>query len=230
MKLFELAQNKTLNPKLWDGIKLKTSVQDKLSEIADEFIEFIDVPNMEIEDIVITGSNANYNWTQSSDIDLHIIVDLKQFAKVCSDFTDDFFADKKALWNERHKAKIYGHVVEVYVQDSHEKHIASGVYSILNNKWVVKPQEKKVNIDDTNIKAKVKQIIDEINDVIETKGSYDAADELWEKIRKFRRAGLSRGGEYSTENLVFKKLRQAGYLDKLSQYKRDAKTEELTLK
>ena len=42
------------------------------------------------------------------------------------------------------------------------------------------------------------------------------ADHLMERIRKYRRAGLSQNGIYSTENLVFKTLRRNDYLKKLS--------------
>jgi hypothetical protein len=36
-----------------------------------------------------------------------------------------------------------------------------------------------------------------------------------EKLRRFRTCGLEKGGDYSSENLVFKILRRNGYLDKL---------------
>jgi len=39
---------------------------------------------------------------------------------------------------------------------------------------------------------------------------------LKHKIKTMRQSGLRAMGEYSLENLVFKKLRNEGYLDKLS--------------
>lgn len=230
MKLLEFAYNKTLNPKLWQGTSLKNSVRAKLKEIAEEFTQFIDVSGMKIDDVILTGSNANYNWTSSSDIDLHLVVDLDQFAKICKDFTDDFFTDKKALWNERHKANIYGHTVEVYVQDTKEKHIASGVYSLKTNKWLTKPKHSKPDVDNDAVDTKVEQLKDEIDDVVKTKSSHQAAEKLWDKIKQLRKTGLSKNGEHSVENLTFKKLRSQGYLDKLSKYKQNAKTEQLSLR
>ena len=50
-----------------------------------------------------------------------------------------------------------------------------------------------------------------------------------EKLRLFRQSGLEDGGEFSTENLVFKGLRHSGYLDKLVDMKKEAITNELTL-
>jgi len=40
-----------------------------------------------------------------------------------------------------------------------------------------------------------------------------------ERIRKFRQAGLEKGGQYSVENLAFKLLRRNDYLQKLSSLK-----------
>jgi hypothetical protein len=36
------------------------------------------------------------------------------------------------------------------------------------------------------------------------------------KLCKFRQSGLEKGGEFSTENLAFKLLRRAGYMEKLA--------------
>ena len=41
-------------------------------------------------------------------------------------------------------------------------------------------------------------------------------EKMREKLRKFRKAGLDTGGEFSVENLSFKVLRRNGYLKKLS--------------
>ena len=36
-----------------------------------------------------------------------------------------------------------------------------------------------------------------------------------DKLKKYRTCGLEKGGEYSTENMVFKILRRNGYIEKL---------------
>ena len=48
--------------------------------------------------------------------------------------------------------------------------------------------------------------------------SLELLNALKKKLRDMRSAGVSKGGEYSLENLVFKELRNKGYLDKLSKY------------
>ena len=64
-----------LNPKLWDGLELKPEVKEKLNEIAEAFKEYLDIPEDAILDIRITGSSASYNYTEYSDLDLHLIID-----------------------------------------------------------------------------------------------------------------------------------------------------------
>jgi predicted nucleotidyltransferase len=81
-------------------------------------------------DVQLTGSLANYNYTEYSDLDTHIIIDFKQI-------NDDEELVKKALdgarfvWNQRHDIVIKGHDVELYIQDESEQHTASGLYSLL---------------------------------------------------------------------------------------------------
>ena len=62
--------------KIFNGEDLKPEVSEKLLEIADAFIEFLEVPTDAIKDVVITGSMVSYNYTQYSDIDLHLKVDI----------------------------------------------------------------------------------------------------------------------------------------------------------
>ena len=55
-------------------------------------------------------------------------------------------------------------------------------------------------------------------------------EQLKNKIKKYRQAGLdSNAGEFSTENLVFKVLRNTGYLEKMVEFKNDYLTKELSL-
>jgi len=44
---------------------------------------------------------------------------------------------------------------------------------------------------------------------------YTLAVKLKKKILEMRKEGLSRSGEFSVENLVFKKLRNEGYIEKI---------------
>ena len=64
-----------LNVKFWDGLTLRTEVRDKLLEIGYIWAEFAKIPSNAIQDIILVGGNANYNYTEYSDLDLHLVVD-----------------------------------------------------------------------------------------------------------------------------------------------------------
>ena len=127
----------SLNPKVWENPKdpnkatMVPKVREALLRIAEEFIDYLG-EDIFVDDIVLTGSLANFNWSEYSDFDLHIHIDLKQFGKD-SDLYKELFDLKKFIFNERHNIKIYGYDVELYAQDVEEPHVASGVYSILSD-------------------------------------------------------------------------------------------------
>lgn len=231
MKLYEIAvqYNEELNPKLWDGYKLKSDVRDKLVEIAEAFIEALDV-KFEMSDLILTGSAANYNWTSKSDIDLHLVTDLEAYKEACPEFAEDFFKDKKSLFNDNHDIEIHGLPVEVYVQDENEPHVSSGVYSIMEDKWLVKPEyDPPKDVDEAKVKEEAAKWKKRIDKLTATMGNHEQGAKLKDEIREYRKKGLDGDGEFSVENLVFKELRNSGYMKKLIDYGRDSLSDELSL-
>tara|TARA_Y100000034_G_scaffold114979_1_gene151673 strand:+ start:837 stop:1562 length:726 start_codon:yes stop_codon:yes gene_type:complete len=204
-----------LNSKLWNDYQLKEDVREALINIANEFIDFL---KLEItpKDIQLTGSSANFNYTKYSDIDLHLLFDFSEIDEN-EELVEEFLRSKKALWNKNHQITIKEYEVEIYPQSVSEEHYSTGVYSILNDKWVVKPvdgsKDPQINIE--NVKNKVHSLVSEI-DQQEEEPDLDRASRIKKKILKMRRGGLEEGGEYSIENLTFKVLRRIGYLKKLN--------------
>jgi hypothetical protein len=133
----------------------------------------------------------------------------------------EYFNLKKTLFNSTHDITIYGHDVEVYIQDILEPHHSSGVYSILHNDWVEIPKKEETQIDKDILKRKIKNVISQFDDVFlnlndeEPKKAIEILDNFKDKLKKYRSAGLLKGGEKSYENLVFKYMRRAGYIQKL---------------
>ncbi len=217
---------------------MKKEIIDRLLEITDNFIEFSGV-DFFIHDVRLTGSLANYNWSEYSDVDLHILVDMDELNDgegnniALHDIVKEFFDAKKGMWNDLNNIKVKGFDVELYVQDIDEEHSSSGVYSILNNEWVIEPSMKKESIDAKNILTKGEYFAKKIDELIEefnkgediTKKILDLRD----KLRKFRKSGLASGGEYSYENLTFKLLRRNGYIEKLMDLKRGMSDKKLSL-
>jgi acetyl-CoA carboxylase alpha subunit len=101
---------KTLNPKIWENPEdpnkstMVPKVRKTLERIADEFIEYLG-DEVFVDDVVLTGSLANFNWSEFSDFDLHIIVDLKQYEDD-SELYKELFNLKKQVFNDRHNIKI----------------------------------------------------------------------------------------------------------------------------
>jgi len=213
--LFDLSIKKELNQSIWDGEKLNTLVRERLLKIADDFIEDLEIVEKEdIEDIRLTGSLANYNYTSYSDIDLHIIID---FQKLSADekFIESFFKNKRTIWNNEHDITIKGFDVELYVEDDNEEHHSTGIYSVLNDEWYKKPKPTKKKIDKKAVFKKVEDIINRYKELVEEGGTESNYKKLFKKIVDMRRAGLEKEGEYSIENLAFKILRRAGIIEKI---------------
>ena len=216
----------TLHPKFWSKAKkLDPTIARRLIKIAKEFFEGLDLPHVQILDITFTGSLANFNWSNYSDVDLHIIVDYNEVDEN-EQIVREMFNAKKAIWNRQHDIRIFGFEVEMYVQNSREPHHSSGVYSIMRNDWETEPSKTRPEIEWDQIKIKAASIIDHIDRAKELYHSRDyenamhTAKMIKGKIKNYRQAGLeSDAGEYSVENLAFKVLRRLSYLGDLNDIK-----------
>lgn len=214
--------NKRLNPKLWDGPRLKIEVASKLKDIARAFEEFVGI-ELDVIDYTITGSNANFTWTEYSDLDLHLII-----PGVPSDEQRELFTAKKALWAEQHDITIRGLPVECYIQGADEPHHSTGVYSIVKDQWKVQPKKIKPSVDDSAIEAKKDALLAQIEQALLSK-DLERLRVVKDKVTKMRKAGLARAGEWSVENLVFKILRNLGLIDQISDKIRELEDEQLSL-
>lgn len=213
----EYQTHNELNPKLWIGHQLKPKVRDGLLHIASKFTEFLgnDIP---VIDVVLIGSNANYNWTKYSDIDLHVITNYLQIGTNMH-VVDDYMHAKKSVWFANYPLTYQGMNIELYAQDSNQQlHNSVGVYSILNNKWITKPAADIIQIDDNVIQQKANPYEYEINNLKPDDAKLDfKIKTLLKRLRKLRQSGLDTAGEYSIENLAYKHLRNKGLIDKLKE-------------
>jgi len=206
----------TLNPKIWENPKnpdksvMIPKVRETLLRIAEKFIEYLG-DDVFVEDIVLTGSLANYNWSEFSDFDLHVVVDLQQYENE-TDLYKELFNLKKQVFNDKHNIRIYGYDVELYAQDAEEEHYSSGVYSIMNNEWISEPKKFKNNVDKKILEKKIKNWTEKIDTAIEEGKDLE---KIKTKLKDYRKSGLEKDGELSYENLVFKFLRRSGHIQKL---------------
>jgi hypothetical protein len=214
--------NRRLNPKIWNDDTLDIEVAAKLEDIAEAFREFIGI-DLNVVDYTITGSNANYTWTDYSDLDLHIII-----KGAPGEEARELFNAKKALWAEQHTITIKGLPVECYVQGEDEPHHSTGVYSITKGQWLVEPKKVKPTLDDAAIEAKKDAVLSQIEQALLSK-DLDKLRTVKDKITQMRKAGLERAGEWSVENLVFKILRNLGLIDQITEKIRELEDAELSL-
>ena len=216
-----------LNRDIWNKAdRIKPKVAVKLLRIAEDFYKKLDIP-ADILNITLTGSMANYNWTDKSDLDLHIVIDYSAVDENV-ELVEKYLSEAKTNWNRNHEIMIEGHEVEIYVQNINEPHHSTGVYSILDNDWLIVPEPAEFEVSEDAIEQKYKSIqktiemIEKLQKDKKYEEVYGDTDRLKGKIRNYRQSGLETGGEFSVENLVFKALRNGGELEKMSDLKREA--------
>ena len=192
-----------LNPQLWENGQLRPEIAQHLLKIAEDFIEFVDVP-LEVEDIIVAGANANYTYTEYSDLDLHVVVD---YAKVsCDREAAELFDSKRLLYKQRYKIKVLDIPVEPGIEDSRNPTV-SAAYSILNKEWIRPPVKELPFYDEAEVKEVTEQWKDIIRLAMRT-GNLGICRTVLKMLRKFRKIGLaSKQGEFSIPNLVYKSLR-----------------------
>jgi len=208
-----VAYNRELSPVAWEDNKLKLPVRVALLRAAKFFTDYLDIPNFRVIDVVLTGSMANYNYTKYSDFDLHVVTRYSDLE--CDDLAEAFYRAKKTIWNDRHDITIGGHDVELYVEDVEQPPVSAGMYSLLQNQWIKKPDYNPPSINDRAINLKVADLVKQIDVAVDRADDPEDIYRITDKLRKMRRTGLDTTGEFGVENLTFKVLRNLGYIDKL---------------
>lgn len=216
-----------LNPKIWNSDNtLRDDVKEKLDEIVDEFAESIDIP-LSIIDVHIVGSNASYNYTDHSDLDLHCIVN---FARLDADpsVIEAWMWAQKKIFNDEYDITIRGIDVEIYVEDVGSATMSNGIYSLFEGEWIKFPEPIQVSIDENTIDEKFNKIIPEIEKIL-SQEDLNEVEDMIDELYLMRKNGLATDGEYGVGNQTFKAIRNAGYLDQLKDKVLELKSEELSI-
>ena len=138
-----------------------------------------------------------------------------------SKIIDEYLKAKKKNWALQHNIQIKGFPVEMYCQDSHETYVnGQGIYSIIQKQWIQKPIHGLYNFNDETLNRKIKMWEIRINDALMSNASIEVINNIRDRLSKMRKAGISQGGEFSQENLIFKSLRNNNYLNRLRNYQR----------
>lgn len=219
--------NDQLNPRIWAGQKMRPEVRAKLLEIAEDFKEFLGLSDIDVKDITVSGSNANYSYTPYSDIDLHLVVDIPRADS--DDVYRELFDAKKYQYNDLHNIKIGNYDVELYVENANKPPVSKGVYSVLNDDWINIPKKVRSEVDDDAVRSKYEDISHRIDQAVKG-NNFEQISSLADKIKNMRQAGLAEHGELGPENLAYKMLRTQGKIKELYDARNQAKDKELSLK
>lgn len=206
--------NDTLNPNIWDNLKLKPEIKEKLLQIGKDFYADTET-DASLKDVLFVGSLANYNWSDTSDFDVHVVIDFKDVDENV-ELVEKLVNALKSKWNDEHDIHLKGHNVEVYIQDVTKENRSTGVYSLMQDKWLSEPQKENIEIDKEKIQEKYNDFVRKINSALKSQ-DIDKLKSIIKDVYDMRQAGLDKSGELSTENLVFKILRNRNYIEKLKQ-------------
>ena len=206
----------TLNPKLWDlnTNKLIPEVRNKIIEICTAFENYINVP-IYILDIQLVGSNCSYNYTEKSDLDVHIMANFEVMGEEESAILKAYYDTKKAQFNRETDIKIKGVDVELYVQDIRSTTASNGIYSVCDDEWIKEPKPIK-SVTKHNTEKEVNRWVEEINKVLSS-NNYEELNKVLSALYLMRTNSIAVDGEYGKGNAIFKDIRNLGYLDKLKE-------------
>lgn len=216
-----------LNPLLFDeNNKLKPNIKKQLEIITDDFIEFMGIPDLAVEDVIITGSNVAFTYTPHSDIDLHLLVDFAELPD--SDVYKELFNAKKSLYNDTYDITVRGIPVELYVQDTAQAHTSLGEYSLMKDKFTRFPTKQRANLDEISAEHKFERLEELCLKGLKSK-NIDQVNQVLSIIKRYRQAGLDKKGEFGPENLAFKAIRSKGYFQALFDLRNKLRGEQLSI-
>ncbi len=208
-ELNEYKLHTCLDPRIWDkNNKLYPEVKEALINITNLFLETLQ-NILTLQDIRITGSEANYNYTESSDIDLHLVFDFSE-VEVDPEFLDDYFFSKRQIFNNQYSFEIKGIPVELSVENINSALVSTGVYSLYTDSWLRIPENAGLEITQFNLES-YEKIVKAIRKIIAS-SDRERIYKLWKNIKGLRKLSLKLQGEFGEGNLIFKKLRADGII------------------
>lgn len=220
---FEL--HETLNPKLWTSDnELRPEVRDKLIEIVDEFKSYVDVP-LDVVDVHLVGSNASFNYTDESDLDVHVVTNF-ELMDASREILLALYNLQKSSFNQNYDISIHGVPVELYVEDIQANTVSNGIYSLYREEWIKFPEKIPVqNYDIEEQLNKYKVFIDQ--ELIH--GDYNGVLSVIDDLYLMRKNSMAVDGEYGAGNQLFKEIRSLGLLDALKDRAKELNGKRLSL-
>jgi len=228
----EFKMNKTLNPLIFDkDNKLYSKVRSKIQDVVKEFVLSLteDEVRFPILDILIVGSNAGYNYNESSDLDVHIVTSFKTLCD-SPEIISALFNAERSIFNNKYDIKFRGISVELYVEDINAATVSNGIYSVVQDDWIKFP-DKSIdydNYDKSAVNKKYMELMKEYYNVV-TSNDIKVINDFIDQLYYMRKSSLSSEGELGIGNLTFKKLRSSGVLNDLRNKLARLKSKEMSI-
>lgn len=207
-----------LDPRLWNGMDLKPEVRAMSLKIVDRIVATSDIPGLTVDSVELTGSNASYEYDDSSDFGLHV------FAHSAALAPKDLNGVLKLLSEEverRQEGRITfsGIPVEVVFHgertDSQRPAPGIGKYSVSEDRWIESPVQQPDRFDRTQMAADMTTFVNKYNallsDYTRDKRSFVCSrfNDLDREMSQYRDSAFAAGaGSRSTQNLAFRALRR----------------------
>lgn len=222
----------TLNPKLWtEGNELKPFVRDRLLKVVDKYIESSEVlTEQDVIDVELLGSNASYNYTPYSDLDVHLVVNME--AVSCDPALFQLACNaERSNFNKNYDITIKGIEIEMYVEDVKASTASNGIYSLYKDEWIKFPS--KITVPNYDNDEEYIKLLDSWKNLAKTTlANATSASQVQDYINNLynlRRTSIMTDGEFGKGNLIFKEIRNLGLLDELKQRQYELSSKELSL-
>lgn len=213
-----------LNPVLWSDNKLRPEIKEKIMDLVNEFQSTLDIP-LTILDINIVGSNASYNYTDKSDVDVHIITNFEEYGYP-QELVTAAMNSFKSGFNSKYDITYGGYNVELYIEDVKSSPQSNGIYSIVRDEWIKEPI--KLQPIEIELEPELSEFTNRINQVIQS-GTEEDILRVIDDLYLLRRNSLVVDGEFGKGNLIFKTIRNEGLLDDLKERRVELASKELSI-
>ena len=200
---------------MWRQHRLRTEVRLKVLENGIAFYRFLGLKGLIVNDIILTGSNAAYNYTLQSDLDVHLLVGF--FARThVSGHGEQYVHCQKDLMEPKlrhHDQRSSARTLCGEHGRSRERQwrLQRVAQSLAQNTDPHTPPA----YDDIAILSKAEVYADEIDALLAGEPTIAMLTQMLQRLHELRQNGLLSGGEFSIENLTYKTLRAIGYIQKL---------------
>lgn len=216
----------TLNPKIWSGDELRPEVRTKILEIVNYFIQNFEIPITPV-DIHLLGSNASFNYTDKSDLDVHVIVNFDMI-DTNKELVQAYMNSEKSKFNKDYDITIHDVPIELYIEDINAMTLSNGIYSMYQDEWIKYPQPIDKNVPEVELEPELTELKQEISQCLQI-GDVQDIEDIINKLYIIRKTGLETDGEYSKGNQLFKEIRNLGLLDMLKNKYKELQGERLSL-